>query len=335
MSIKNYKRFLVLLALSLLFYAGSASLCYGFGVSPPWVKTGRLLPGSIYEQKITISRYQPTTDLRATIDYSKLSEELQGWISVKEGDEFMLPKGESQVPIHFLVEVPDSAALKNYKGTISIRTHPTREGAGVGVALAAGIHIDLTVSDQVVEDMLVRHVNIQKVVEQKPIPFHMKIENRGNVPTRPDRVEMEIYDQYHKQVITSGTATEMETIPAFETKTIIARVPVKLELGTYWAEFKIIKNENVLRQGKIVFNVVEREPTLLEKIWMFLWEKKRYSIPGFVLVLTVVFLIVMAKKGKLHIKIELGSSKPDGPAVAKKKEVTEKTTEGPTRIKLE
>lgn len=318
----NFKRLLLFLALAILFYAGSPAACEAFGVSPPWVKTDRLVPGSTYEQKVTISRYKPTTDLKATIDYSKLSEELKGWISVKEGDEFILPKGENQIPIHFVVEVPDSAALKNYQGSITVKTHPTKEGAGVGVALAAGIHIDLTVSDREVEDMLVRYVNIKKVVERKPIPFHMKIENRGNVSTKPDKVELKIYDQYYRQVITEGSATEMEEIAPFETKTIVANVPIKLEMGTYWAEFKILKNENVLRKGKIVFNVVEREPNILEKAWMFLWNNKRYSIPAFILVLIFVVLTVLVKKGKLHVRIELGS--PHSPQEGKDKKKEEK-----------
>lgn len=317
MEIKVFPKLFVLLALAFFFSFGIYSRCLAFGVSPPWVKSNHLLPGSVYKQQVTLSRYKPTTDLKAVIVYDKLPEELKGWISVEEGDEFILPKGESQVPIHFIVEVPDSAALKRYQGTVTVKTRPSREGAGVGIALAAGIHIDLTVTDQEVEDMLVRYVNIKKVEEGRPIPFLMKIENRGNIPTNPDKVEIQVYDQYHKKMITEGSTTRMEEIPPFETRTITANVPVKLKLGTYWAEFKIWKNDQILREGRIVFNVVERQPTFLEKIWLYVWGRKQYFGPALAGVVLVSVLVILSKKGKLHIRIELGGSQP---AVNKKKE---------------
>jgi hypothetical protein len=69
----------------------------GFGITPPYVKNDSLARDSVYTQRVVISRSDPVEDLRAdvTVNVPGADE----WIAVDRGLSFILPKGESQVPI--------------------------------------------------------------------------------------------------------------------------------------------------------------------------------------------------------------------------------------------
>ena len=85
----------------------------GFGISPPYVKSDRLIPGSYYEQKITLLRSAADENLQAVISIE--APEIASWISIDKGEQFDLPAGKLQVPMIVRVDVPDNAEIDNYK----------------------------------------------------------------------------------------------------------------------------------------------------------------------------------------------------------------------------
>jgi hypothetical protein len=151
--------FLALIAL----LAGANTALAGFGISPPYVKNNQIVPGSHYEQKITLLRSSAEEDLRAEITVN--APEIESWISIDKGMNFLMPKGQLQVPMVVNVDAPAKAEIGNYQGSINIRIVPAeaKTGGGVAIALGARVDVDLTLTNVTFSDFLVRIVSVPDV----------------------------------------------------------------------------------------------------------------------------------------------------------------------------
>lgn len=254
---------LKILVIALLFLFSSNSAWAGFGISPPYVINDKLLPGSHYEQKITLVRGEPNEDLKAEITID--APEIESWLTIEPGKEFILAKGQQQMPMIVKVDVPKDADFGNYQGYIRIRTAPLEAEKGkVSVVLGARIDVDLTVSEKGLFDFLVRSVDIPDLEEKGwPIKYFMKIkvlmkiENTGNVEGSPNRVLLDVYDNTGKNLLESKDDTKLEKIKPFETKEIFAEFPTKLGVGQYWGLIKIFKGDEVSKEEKLIFSIVK------------------------------------------------------------------------------
>jgi hypothetical protein len=287
----------VLISASLLLVL--ANTCQaGFGVSPPWVRNYDLLPGSHFEQTVILSRGDPKKPLRAKVFFD-LPEEIKNWISIKEGMEFILPIGGYQVPMTVIVNVPKDAKLGKYQGTIKVETFPEKEGAGVGVAVAAGIAVDLEVTEKEVEGMRMRYTEIL-AEENTPLKYLMRIENTGNVKTKPDKVYIEIWDYLEQNLLKTGETKDLDWIPPFQTKDIMAEFPIRLGIAAYWAKLKVFKGDQILRDEKLVFEVFEAKPKapLVAGPSVEKGNKITYIAAGLLLLIVVVLLIWIGRRRK-------------------------------------
>ena len=265
-----YKKSAILILL--IIFSGILSLTKpanaGFGISPPYVRSDKVIPGTRYEQKITLLRSSADNDLVAEITVN--APEIAGWITVDKGLVFDLPKGQLQVPMVVRVDTPDKAALGNYKGHINIRIAPKggfAEG-GVSIALGARLEIDLTVTKETFPDFLVRTVNIPTLETlKKPwrwpifarffyrVKVVVRVENTGNVKIAPTKVHLDIYDLTEKNLLESGDYKRLEKVEPFETKEIAAYFPTKLPEGQYWGRVNVYKGNEVVRNDKLIFTI--------------------------------------------------------------------------------
>lgn len=237
----------------------------GFGISPPYVMNENLTRGSHYEEKIILVRDDPVEDWKAelTINVPKAEK----WLSIDKGTEFILPKGEKQIPIIVSVDVPNGAEFGSYKGTIRIRTSSLKppEGGMVSIALGGQIDVDLDVGEGGLFDFKVRGVKVEDLEEGHKfwfwyipgkIKFSIKIENIGNIKAAPTKVYFDIYDEYEKEILESVETAKMEKVNPFDTKWITAELETKLKPGSYWAKFKIFKKEQIVNEGKIHLSIL-------------------------------------------------------------------------------
>lgn len=301
------KRISIALFLSfLIILAWNHSAQAGFGISPPYVKSSKLIPGTHYEQKITLLRSSADEDLQANITIN--APDIESWISIQEGLTFELPKDKLHVPMIVNVDVPEDAALGNYQGHINIRITPKgKGGGGVAVALGARVDIDLTLTKETFPDFKIRMVNIPDFETLgKPwswrmfawlfyrIRVTMKIENTGNVSTAPSKVTMEVYDLTEKNKLESLTDTSFKQIEPFETNNIIASFPTKLSAGQYWAKIKIYKEKEIVHFNKIAFTIAAKgtlpdgPPAL--GIWPWV------MLSGMILLLVIALLLLVKVK---------------------------------------
>ncbi|PLX21202.1 hypothetical protein C0584_03240 [Candidatus Parcubacteria bacterium] len=261
-----FKKVLTIILLATFVFQASPVMA-GFGISPPYVKSDKLTPGIHYEQTITLLRSAADEDLEASIVIN--APEISSWITIKEGNNFDLPKGKLQVPMVVVVDVPKDAELDNYKGNINIKITPKGDQqSGVAIALGARVEIDLTVSNQTVFNFKIEKINLVDF-EKLSFPWDMKIfswffyrlravmtiENLGNSEIAPTRVNLEVTDISKKNVLASVDDKSFDKIAPFSTGDVEASFPIDLEPGQYWAKIKVYKDNDILRAEDRTFTI--------------------------------------------------------------------------------
>lgn len=225
----------------------------GFGISPPRVWNNHLVPGSHFEQTITLTRSNPDNPIKILTEID--APDIKDWIKIDQGQEFVYPAGPQQFPIKIIVDVPENAGYNTYYGKMTIKTAPLSESGQVTVALGAVIDFKLRVSGDQFSDFKIRGINMPDLEEEWPLKFIVILENLGNVKTRPSKVHLEIFDDYRQQRLKSGDITNMTWVESFGTGNSEGEMAISLAAGQYWADYEVYKDDQVILKETIRFNV--------------------------------------------------------------------------------
>lgn len=238
----------------------------GFGITPPYVRSDKLTQGSTFTQEIILVRGDPIEDLKAEVSINVPG--INDWISIDKGNEFLLPTGEKQVPMKVTVRVPPDAAYERHQGSIRIRTTSPDPASGVSIALGAQIDVDIRVVDEI-RDFEVKRVSISEAEEPRrvlwleypgKITFTMGIENTGNAPVAPVKVQFDVFDKRGNVVLETTTNTnQIQTVAPFETRDVAAFLPTRLPPGAYLVKYSIFRyDDDVKRSGELTLSVLPR-----------------------------------------------------------------------------
>ena len=225
----------------------------GFGISPPRVWNDRLVPGSHFEQIITLTRSKPENPIEITVEIE--APEVKDWIKIDRGEKFIYPAGPQQFPMTVIVDVPEDAGYSIYYGKMIIKSIPVGVEGQVTVALGAIVDLKLKVSGEKFSDFKTRGVSIPDSEEGWPLKFTVSLENLGNVKVRPSRVHLDIFDDYHQQKLKSGDITQMSWVESFKAGGSQGELAVNLKAGQYWADYEVYKDEERILKDKLRFYV--------------------------------------------------------------------------------
>jgi len=260
-----FKRRILFLATCLLFSFSLINIVQaGFGISPPYIKNENLSQGLHYEKKITLVRGDPIEDWNVEIIINVPGAD--NWISIDKGKEFIMPEGAQQVPIVFSVDVPKNAKFGRYTGIIRVKTAPVKppEAGTISILLGGQIDVNLNVQKEIF-DFTVRAVKASDSEEGDKrwifyfpgiIKFSMQIENLGNIKAAPSKVIFDIYDEQEEELLETIQTTKMNKINPFEIDWVIAELKTKLKAGSYYAQYKIFKKDEIVSQGKIHLSIL-------------------------------------------------------------------------------
>jgi len=92
------------------------------------------------------------------------------------------------------------------------------------------------------------------------ITFSMGVENTGNAPTAPSRVQLDIYDKRGNIVLeTTYNSNDIEEILPFETREVQAYLPTRLPPGAYLVRYSIFRFEDeVKRAGELTLSILPK-----------------------------------------------------------------------------
>ncbi len=315
MQLNTKKLLLTTLMLSGGIFVWQNSASAGFGISPPYVRTNKIIPGSHYEQVVTLLRSSAEDDLQA--DVQVVAPDIASWISIDKGETFDLPKGKLQVPMIVKVDVPPDTEIGNYKGYLNIRVAPKGAQAqgGVAIALGARVDIDLTVTNEAFYDFLVRAVSIPDL-EEPGWPWNwpifsrffyrvnmvMKVENTGNAKVAPTKVHIDIYDIGEKKLLESHDDKSVKKIEPYQTTDITASFPTELTPGEYWGKIKIYKDTEVVRTDQVAFTIYKpgAGPAGIVKIGKWQW----ILLFGYIfIILAFIFTLIKIKIWRYIFKL--------------------------------
>lgn len=244
----------------------------GFGISPPRVWNDYLVPGSHFEQSITLTRSNPDNPIEIIIEIE--APEIKNWIKIDKGERFVYPAGSQQFPITVIIDVPEDAGYSIYYGKMNIKTAPIEGEGQVAIALGAVVDFKLKVSGEKFSDFKSRGVSIPDFEEGWPLKFVVSLENLGNVKVRPSRVHLEIFDDYHQTKLQTGDIVQMSWVESFKVGNSQGEIAVDLKTGTYWAEYEVYKNDEMILKEKLRFSVVPpgtlKPPPLWNRIKNFI-----------------------------------------------------------------
>jgi len=263
----TFKKKILFLAICILFSFSLINIIEaGFGISPPYIKNENLGQGSQYEKKITLVRGDPVEDWKVEVIINVPGAD--DWISVDKGKEFIMPEGAQQVPIIFSVNVPKNVKFGRYIGTIRIKTAPVEppEEGTISILLGGQIDVNLNVQKNIF-DFKVRGVKVSDLEEGNKqwifyfpgiIKFSMQIENLGNINASPSKVVLDIYDEQKNELLETISTTRMNKINPFEIDWVIAELKTKLKAGSYYAQYKIFKKDEIVSQGEIHMSILSK-----------------------------------------------------------------------------
>ncbi len=163
----------ILITLSVSMFSNIPTSSAAFGSSPPWVKNDHMLPGTTFEQIVYLSRNDTEKAMQAIIRITG-DEELVKWMEITDEDSLIIEKGQYNLPMKVIVDVPADATLKQYTGGIfvtlsNIKTDTTLEGGEVGIGLGAHISVDITVIGDSITDDEINSVVVEAQEEDDEI----------------------------------------------------------------------------------------------------------------------------------------------------------------------
>ena len=265
MKLSRFSLFLVGLALIGLFISLATQVPKSeaaFGVSPPWVRNDHLLPGTTYEQVINLNRSNPDQDMKASISISG-DKEIEKWLKIEDVDNLIMRKGEKILPMKVIVKVPKRAAIRNYKGNISvvmesIESEGSREGGAVGIRLGAHIAVELSVVGEKITDYRIKSIALNTLNEGEPFYIDVEVENLGNTEINELNGQIDIHDYKETEVLKSlafGTLSETVS-PDARVKSRVDFDDLILDPGEYWIAIKVFKDGGVIYENRLYQQVI-------------------------------------------------------------------------------
>lgn len=256
----------VFVVVALLFLFGADFVYAGFGVTPPFVRNTSLTRNSVYEQEILLVRGDPNVPLKATVFLD--APEVEDWITIVQGDEFPLPRGEQKVPMTVRIQVPNDAEFKHYTGAIRVKTGRADDEVSAGavnISLGAQIDLDLNVIDREIKDFSVRRINLPDLNEGHKlgwlyfpgkIRFGIYLENTGNVDVSPSKVVFNIYDITGKVLLEeTKNIGRIDKVAPYAVETVTAQIPTRLPTGSYIARYKIYNGDVINHEGEASLSI--------------------------------------------------------------------------------
>ena len=275
-----------------VFFSGVQVTKAAFGVSPPFVNAGHLVPGVTYSQTIYLVQDQPDNDLsvKATLD---VPSHIASWITIDKGFNFVIPKGVRQFPIVVTVQVPQGEGLGVYSGNLVVATAPGASGQ-VTIALGANIAINLTVGNGVFEQYSIPYITLPSIEEGWNPRVFFRFQNNGNIAEQIDSAVFELYDQFSSVRLAYMTKQGgFSQVPPFSTKEYTIEFPTDFHLGVgdYWGSVTFYKGYQAITTYKNIMHVLP-PGSLSSPFDAFLTSVKSnwfYYAFGFVVMLIIIY----------------------------------------------
>ena len=254
-----------LMAMSVSVFSNIGTTQAAFGVSPPWVKNDRLLPGTTLEEVIYLSRNETDQAMKAVIEIVG-DEGLVDWISIQDENNLIMEKGKNILPMTVIVNVPEDAELKGYIGSISASLSPLGSDASPGdgevaIALGARILVDISVIGDEITDYEIQSVSVESKEDNNPFSINVQVKNTGNTEVSDLEGQIEIYYRANNEVVKTLAFMPLdEPLDFNETREVeMVYQDYKPETGEYWVEVSAGIDGEAIYENRFLQKIVSKD----------------------------------------------------------------------------
>ena len=248
---KKIITFLILTAVILVF----PKAVFAFGITPAEINIQDLNPGSHYETTIYVTRPQAEANEALKVVLETDLGDMSGWFKFVPGKEFDFPMGKSTTSFKVIIDVPENADLKNFKGQITAKGLSDKKASeGVTIIKGAVLGVNVGTSDVEKLNLKILSMTAPDVNKGDPVRLLINIKNLGNTAVAPDRVNLEIMDLFEKPMESLSSST-LQKIEPFTTKEIQAVFNSNLEKGQYRVDASVIFQGKEIAKQRMVLTV--------------------------------------------------------------------------------
>ena len=249
----------IIIAALLVKIAGAEKL--NVGVSPPRIYAGHLLPGSHFEQEVLISK-STNEDLEVAITTNS------PLITFDKESNLIL---ENDINLVVSIDIPEDAELGNYDDTVDIRIRSS-DTVGITTELVFPVLIMINVTDKEWDEYSVGTIAIPDIEECSPVTFIIPVNNKGNIQSGPETIEVTVLDKFRKQEILTASA-ELADVPAFSREDVRVETEIMLSAEQYSADVLVIGKDGELKNETVMFDVVPAQSSFAE-VWSAFFDRR-------------------------------------------------------------
>ncbi|HLD21553.1 MAG TPA: hypothetical protein VJB65_01520 [Patescibacteria group bacterium] len=252
-----------------------ACMCYptlalaGIGISPSQLKQDRLLSGSTTITEFTLSRSDADTALPLQLRVTGSAASL---LSIQEGNFVTIAAQEKTTTFHIITNIPTNTVYGIYSAAISIVSDPhavvfdetgqnstTAKSSTVATELQLSIPVILTVQEKEITEYTISDILSQPIEAQQPIILSFTVQNAGNLPARPDMLNIRItnLEDGAEQILLYNEPLLIDEVAPFHDQTQRIAIPSTLAMGQYRADVTISDTKhNVSAHRTLVLEVL-------------------------------------------------------------------------------
>ncbi|MBI5654554.1 hypothetical protein HZC53_02815 [Candidatus Uhrbacteria bacterium] len=252
------------------------------GISPVLIEAKGLLQNSSVSRKVYLTRSNPAEEEGGIV---KVSGPAAQYIRLPNNGTLVLPKGMYNTAYEFFIE-PGTLGAGEYTAKIQVAPTAAKGGAGgSGSAILTGAQADIrfTVTTEAVELFEIGNPVVRETEEGQILDFTYQLNNKGNVDTRPSKIELTISDEHDPKFSYAETIAgdTLKIVKALSTDSDDVPTKAQLAPGSYILKLKFYGKDTskpVFESRDLRFHVYPKG-TLAQtgELQTFVSDKKEYD----------------------------------------------------------
>lgn len=277
-----HKRYLGWTFASAFIFLLAPFMAQAVGISPVLIEAKGLLQNSSVSRKVYLTRSNPAEEERGI---AKVLGPAAKYIRLPNNGEMVLPKGMYNTPYEFFIE-PGTLGKGDYTAQIQVAPMAAKgAAAGSGSAILTGAQADIhfSVTTEALESFEIGNPVVRETEEGQILDFTYQLNNKGNVDTRPSKIEVTIRDERDPKFAYAETieGSKLKIVKALTADTDDIPTKATLAPGSYFMKLKFYGGDKMVFESRDMRFQVYPRGTLAQKgeLSIFETDKQEYE-PG-------------------------------------------------------
>ncbi len=248
---------LVAVFAGIVFFSTSNALAAAFGVSPPWIENDNLKAGSNFVYVINMSASDLPKDMAVSAELEGDPEIMQ-WLTIRDKDNLIIPRGQNIVPISVDMNIPEDAKVGKYNGNMKLNlVSDGKETDNIAILLGSNVSIALNVVDYDVTDYWIKEIKTDTTPEGGIVKLDINLKNTGNTVIDSIMANISVIDAKTGETLISGSSDKLNrpVYPQMMENAELSFPAVDLKEGTYFLEVELLKNGEPSYKSRLFLTV--------------------------------------------------------------------------------